>query len=606
MGKTLVTYGYTTGATNNSRAAVVGARATFGLESQAQLYVTDDCTFSDLRYRISSGGSGSNTSRFRVNAADGNLVATRSGIGVASDLSNSDAVSVADLVAILQTDTGTNPVYLWRTLNVEFDSEHGGYWGAYGNGSFFAAGTYYTALNGEIRSNFASEAQAQVRVRGYDELSSMFANVASNSWTATITVKSRVNGADAGASIAIGSGLTGMFTDLDFDEALSSGDLVCASIEIPSGSGSVIMSIGATLKSSFGASDFTSAFFPEARTASGTPTAYIPVSDAITNSTESNLRVTPGFEADCGNLRIYVSANAYTGTATLNFLVGGTSRISQAIGAGLTGWFENTSDTYGISDTDEISFNLDDGTANSLSFTSLGVSFFLPPPEGDYAITPAVAASFVGQSVKPAVFSVSAGAAIAYIGQAVKDAVFTISADVALDFEGSAEQINSGAFAVVGEAAFDLIGSSTAESVFVSSPELVNDLLGNATAIGVFVSQAEAALAFSGTGLIPSVFSSASEALFELQGSVISESVLAVDLELSSALIGQAMNFQSGAFTVIASLTLDFEGVEFHPYCFNEELSASGVWAKENPAGVAFSKESPITSTFLKEDEKTC
>ena len=133
MGKALMVGGYSTGGLVSPWTTMLTNRGTAnGSEVAAQYEATEAATFTNLGWRITGGGSGTNTLRFRVNAADGNLVAVITGTGLVEDAVHSDVLSAGDLFNLAETHTGTSPTNMpfVGKANVEFSSGHGSFHGA--------------------------------------------------------------------------------------------------------------------------------------------------------------------------------------------------------------------------------------------------------------------------------------------------------------------------------------------------------------------------------------------------------------------------------------------------------------------------------------------
>lgn len=386
MSKALLLSGPDGSCASGDEHPISGAGGANSGDTNASHVATESMTVSGTLVRITSGNSGSATFRLRVNGANGNCVATRSGTGDVEDTTNSDSLSAGDNINYAYTDTGTNSGIAYLRTLVEFASGHGNIHGVSGVGGIIfdvASATRYIGLGGSLLADgTATIANAQWKVRGYTTVEAIQCIVSANARTNTSTISLNVNGTDVGSAISIGAAATGEFTVTGMAQALSPGDLVCLSITLSTGIEDLTLrTAGVTFKSTGNASEtFCGNYNGVARTASATA-SYYPIGAQMFDSafTEANQRLKVGFAARCTNLRCYVSANTYTGDATLKLYKNGSAVITVTITAGVTGWFENTSDTTDITDTDELSLEIDEGTANSATFTHAGFTLAAIP-----------------------------------------------------------------------------------------------------------------------------------------------------------------------------------------------------------------------------------
>lgn len=470
-------------------------------ESQSTFEISESCTLTNLRCNITSGGSGSNTTRLRKNAANGNLVATRTGVGLVADTSNSDSLVSGDDVDYSFTSAGTAPAQT-TTVNVEFASGHGNYHYAASAGTVImdvASSTRYIGLAGALLADgAATETDVSFKNRAYTSIEAFQVNVVANARVNSSTFKNRINAADGTGLITVGSGLTGLFTDTAVGDSLSAGDLLSYSMALGTGVEDMrIGVVGGTFKSSVTKSEaIMHAPSGSARTASATPTYFRPGGNITTSATEADVSVTPGFAATCMNLRCYVSANTYSGSATLKLMVNGAAQITLTISAGATGWLENTSDTFVIDDNDTVSFEVDEGTANSATFRYMAITFenATPPAEiaadaGSYTIVGTAAGTQFGRAVDAAAgsYALTGGATALEFDRllgADSGSYVLTGSDVALEFDrlidaaagayvltGSVAALEYGASLVIGaEAGSYLLSGTVASLEFVQLP----------------------------------------------------------------------------------------------------------------------------------------
>jgi hypothetical protein len=369
-----------------------GATGDSTTEAPTQVSCTEGAVFSNLRARIISGGSGTNNFRFRDAGANGNQLATRAGTGDCEDSSNTDTLTAGDLFNIAYTDTGTNSVCSWIAANVEMSSGHGNFHGAaqyVGVVYDVPSATRYFGYTGTlIADGVTNENFPQMKIRAYDTQTALQVRVTANARVNNSVFKNRINGADAGATITFGSGVTGLIEVTGLTDAIADGDTVSISVTLLTGVEDITVSFAVgTFKSSTNKSEiFSGAHSGFARTASATPTNY-PIGGRTVVDTDANNRIKPGFSGIASNLRCYLSGNTYTGAGTLELVKNGSAVLTTTIGVGGgAGWYENTVDTVTFNDTDEFSFQLVGGTSGSVTFANMGITFSPPAAGGDVFI----------------------------------------------------------------------------------------------------------------------------------------------------------------------------------------------------------------------------
>ena len=393
MGKALlVTTGGSVASGNETNLFGNSSNAT---ETNSQYSATEGADFTGLGYRIASGGSGSNTVRFRDNGANGQNVAVRSGTGTADDTTHTDTLTAGDLFNLAMTNTGTNPIYSFVRANVEFASGHGSFHGALtpaGVVCDVASSTQYLPINGNLSSDGnPTIAQVQWKNRGYTSLEGFQVRVTANARVNDSVFSININGSDVGTPITFSAGATGLQTVTGMGIGLADGDLVCVSMALGSGVEDLTVSlVGATMKSANGESEVCAASQSGTnKSASGTPSYFAPGGGALSNSAEANTQVRVGFAARVRNFRCYIRGNTFTGDGTLTVRVNGVDRISITIPAGgADGWLENSVDTYDIAATDVVQYKLVGGTSGSIWIHSIGITFGSPPVAYDIDADP--------------------------------------------------------------------------------------------------------------------------------------------------------------------------------------------------------------------------
>jgi hypothetical protein len=349
-------------------------------EATHQYSITEAATFTNLKARIASGGSGTNNFRMRKASANGNLLATRAGTGECIDAVNSDAFTAGQAQNIAYTDTGTDSVVDYVAANVEFASGHGCFHGASNTATVIcdlASTTSYQPISGLLEADGTTTiANAQWKVRGYTTLEAFQVRIAANARLNNSVFSVNVNGVDVGTAITFATTATGLQTVTGMGISLSAGDLVCISMTLGAGVEDLTVAfVGVTMKSTSNQSEVISCrpLAANARTASATPNYYLPGGSNALETTEAGEQISLGFGARITNLRCYLSANTYTGSSTFILRVNGVARITLTIGAaGGAAWYENTSDAVEVGPADLLSIEWAGGTANSATLHAYG------------------------------------------------------------------------------------------------------------------------------------------------------------------------------------------------------------------------------------------
>jgi hypothetical protein len=384
MTKALMVYSSATAIASLDEANLYGAVAALastGTESSTQTSASEAMTFSKLGANIISGGSGTNNIRFRNATADGNQLASIAGTGVVEDATNTDAVAAGALFNLAFTDTGTNPLHSYVKANVEFTSGHGCVHAIGGGAGLIhdvASTTRFMAIGGSMFTDAgATEEPSQIKNRAYNSWAAMQVRVRTNARTNDSVFKNRINAADGTGVVTFGAAVTGLIEHTGINDAIADGDLLAASITLDTGVEDIIIPIvGHTLKSG---SSKCECFIQGtiARAASSTA-HYLPIGGALvslTAFTEAQARVKVGFAGTASNLRCYLSANTYTVNATLKLYQNGSPVLTTTLTAsGGAGWYENAVDTVTFAATDELSFELDEGTSGSATIALIAIT----------------------------------------------------------------------------------------------------------------------------------------------------------------------------------------------------------------------------------------
>lgn len=197
-------------------------------ETGESVYFPVACTLSNLQFSVSANTWGSAcTIKSRKNGADGgqsiSIPATTTGFF--EDTTNTDSLAAGDRVGFaIVTPAGSGSIttttggFLAKSSTANKTPLLGPYF------STLTTNALYLSLYGGS-GVVTAEASAESRTPIAVVLSNMYVHVASNASTTTVTVVSRVNGANGNQSISISASATGLFEDTTNTDSLAAGDL---------------------------------------------------------------------------------------------------------------------------------------------------------------------------------------------------------------------------------------------------------------------------------------------------------------------------------------------------------------------------------------------
>lgn len=238
----------------------------------------------------------------------------------------------------------------------------------YAPGGNLPSGVTYYAPTGQSSSGFLAGTEANVKTSllATGTLSKLCVYCASNSISASSTVRIRKNGANGNQSVSIGSGSTGSFIDSSNTDSITSGDDVDTSIATGSGgSGAQFQSISVIYDDADSATTWFSSFLS---TNTASVDRYFPLVSGIVNvaAFEANVQYKAKSAGTLTGLSCYIMANGRTSTTTVRTRVNGANgNCSVSIGSSSTGIFEDTSSTDSISVNDLINFGSTTGSSTS-------------------------------------------------------------------------------------------------------------------------------------------------------------------------------------------------------------------------------------------------
>jgi hypothetical protein len=263
-----------------------------------------------------------------------------------------------------------------------------------GGATFTPAGsTKYLILGDTMLTRQTVEANAQLTMRSAGTLANLYVYSSANTITAASTVRTRLNAANGGQSVSIGSSATGVFEDTTHTDAIAAADKINYQV-VPGASGTqlTIQTIGVTFSATtntvkkFTASDEAVTF------TTASVTRFIPLSGRLQiGSTESTDQYTARVAGTLTNLQVHISANA-RGTATTfgSRLNTATGALTVSVGIAGTGFFEDTTHTDTIASGDLVNYFLTTGTGTAsmtidnvaAEFTSTSGNFFFLGAQG--------------------------------------------------------------------------------------------------------------------------------------------------------------------------------------------------------------------------------
>jgi len=228
----------------------------------------------------------------------------------------------------------------------------------------------YVPLAGFGQVANASAASTQARSRDSYTWSRLSVVVTANTLTSSAGVAGYVNGAGGNQSVSISGGATGTFEDTTHSDSIADGDLLNYRVTTGPGTGSVtIQSVSSLVEHSgnVGMHVASHATTPMSVNAS---TVWSPLHGRLQATTaEDRAQVTCRRATTLSRLRVYVAANAASGTSTVKVRVNGADgNESVSISASSTGEFEDTSNTDSVAVGDEVDLQFAAGGSGAITF----------------------------------------------------------------------------------------------------------------------------------------------------------------------------------------------------------------------------------------------
>jgi hypothetical protein len=340
-------------------------------------------TMSKLLLYVTTGSSSGNTTYLTYkNGTQVNLTITvpTNATGLFSDITNSDTFAVGDRFEIGGKLSAGSVATVVRSVALKYEPSSGNAfaynWAAPGS----AASTNFMPLSGNLNGT-ATEANNRSLMRAAGTLRRMSVYVQNNTSTTTTTFRTRKNGANGSQVITFAASTTGRFTDTTNTDTVASGDIFnythTGSNATPGVGASMSFTVSGTTW------DLVNSYPSTTRGASATPT-YISM-DKGTSTTEANKRMyfPPGEGVKITRPRVYLSANTYAATATIQGQINGSAGSTLiSITNGVTGWFEDTTNADNVPGDNYFSMAIVGGTSGSITIEAFVATCQLFTPAG--------------------------------------------------------------------------------------------------------------------------------------------------------------------------------------------------------------------------------
>lgn len=312
------------------------------------------------------------------------LTHTSTALGYFEDASNSVSVSAGDTIYIDVLYTSSPRDRQFSAIGFIFEATNSGdsvgMYASYDADGFnhgTASAARYYKIGGSLGNQTGENEAAQQRFDVAGTLTDMTWYVTTNPRTTTTTARSRKNGADGNMTVAYTSGQTGLKEDTSNTDTVSAGDLLNWSWTNGTGTGNIMTAYAQSTFINTNRETQLLAGFVSTRTASATANYLCPVGGYDhTNTSEDAARVYLNLAGTLSKLYIGVSSNSYTGTATLTLRKNGVDTgLTVSITAGATGYIQDTTNSVTVADGDYITLSLVGGTANTMTFGTVGMVF---------------------------------------------------------------------------------------------------------------------------------------------------------------------------------------------------------------------------------------
>lgn len=225
---------------------------------------------------------------------------------------------------------------------------------------------YWNAIGDQVKGT--TETNQQILIRSAGTLTKLYVRVTANTIAGTTTFRTRINATTNGnLSVSIGSSATGAFEDTTNSDTIAAGDKICfqsvpgaATNTMSIGLYTVFYGVSGTTISRVGTSGL-----ENYATASTTAYQGLWGRQSAANTTEANVKTRIREAGTFKNLAVGVRTNARTTDTTFRSRKNGANgNLLVTIGAGVTGWVEDTtnSDTVAVDDDYNTSITTGTGT----------------------------------------------------------------------------------------------------------------------------------------------------------------------------------------------------------------------------------------------------
>ena len=346
MGNSLWAVNFIEGGAAVSGYQALGARIGPGAsEGPTQMPVAVAGRFTNLGFLSNSPVGVAASAQFRKNGANGNQFTSVIGQGgsqwlIGADTIHGDSVSAGDLVDVQLNSSGA---YAFPSAWGSFfaTGNHAAPWSADMTLTGACAPGDFLLLSGGRGGAVATESFLGPMTFTGGGVQGLFINVTANSFTASATFKSRIGGVDGNQAVAIGAGLTGIFQDTTHSDTFTAGQFVIGHM-VGGGSSSLSYSLaGATYTNPSAPSNDFWVSGVGTTLASG---QFFSLFGVGGRAQENFLQQAFGFATTISNFSAFISNNTSNGTTTLALRKNGANANGVvSLGAGLTGWFIDTS-----------------------------------------------------------------------------------------------------------------------------------------------------------------------------------------------------------------------------------------------------------------------
>ncbi len=335
-------------------------------EAYVQTYMTETGTWSGLSvYARTVNASGDTTFTVRKNGSNTALTITvpQNTTGLFQDLTNTVSVAVGDLMSIGVTTTAGTATGI-PSITTLFTADSGDsvqYNMAFDAGSY-SSGTspQYFRTAGHLQGAPTVEASNQSLIQHDATITAMGAYVSANARTTATTFVNRINTADGTVTFSVPSTSTGLFMDTAHSDALTAGDLINARYHWASGANAIVVRNFQYTIVSDNPREITFMGGTTISKNAATGTAWNFLAAAFLNSGAGegvgrSYPITPGVMS---GFAVYASAN----TATQDLTYQSRKNTANAnevvvVTAGVTGWFQDVTNTDVFDNNDHSALN---------------------------------------------------------------------------------------------------------------------------------------------------------------------------------------------------------------------------------------------------------